>query len=164
MEIQLRDATERDLSAILAILNYEIENTTAVYDESPKSENEIRRWFEEKGKMHFPIIVAEIDNVILGYGTYGIFRPWEAFRKSVEHSVYVSNKSRGKGIGKALLQALIKKAKAENYHTLIAGIDAENKSSLIFHEKMGFEKAGHLKEAGYKFDRWLDLVFMQLML
>ncbi|MEX0813125.1 MAG: N-acetyltransferase family protein [Chitinophagales bacterium] len=164
MQLEIRKANKKDIVLIRNILNHEIENSTAVYDKTPKSLQEITVWLEQKQKTGFPVIVAVSENEILGYGSYGKFRPWEGFRYSVEHSIYVAFQHRGKGIGKKLLQELIKLAKNENYHSMIAGIDAANNKSIHFHEQFGFKKVGHIPEAGFKFGRWLDLVFMQLML
>ena len=100
----------------------------------------------------------------VAYGSYGIFRAWEAYKFSVEHSIYVQQDFQGQGIGKQLLIALVERAKKDGFHTMIAGIDADNEKSYAFHKKLGFVEVGKFKEVGYKFDRWLDLVFMQLML
>ena len=101
---------------------------------------------------------------ILGYAYAGPFRLRAAYRYTVEHSVYVSNKYKGKGVGGKLLKSLIAHAKTQKLHTMIGVIDAENKGSIQFHEKYGFKKVGVIKESGYKFDRWLDSVFMQRIL
>jgi phosphinothricin acetyltransferase len=111
-----------------------------------------------------PVLVCEINGQAVAYGSYGIFRAWDAYKFSVEHSIYVHKNFQGQGIGKQLLIALIDKAKQDGYHTMIAGIDADNQKSCEFHKKLGFFEVGRFKEVGYKFDRWLDLVFMQLML
>lgn len=101
---------------------------------------------------------------VIGFGYYSEFRFREAYKFTVEHSVYVHPNHHGKGIGKLLLTELIRLAKAQNLHTMIGVIDSENTGSIAFHEKMGFETVGVIKESGYKFDRWLSSVFMQLML
>jgi phosphinothricin acetyltransferase len=95
---------------------------------------------------------------------YSEFRFREAYKFTVEHSVYVSSDEMGKGIGKKIMTQLIIIAKAQGLHTMIGVIDSENKSSIIFHEQFGFKTVGIIKESGYKFDRWLDSVFMQLLL
>ena len=111
-----------------------------------------------------PVIVAEIDNEVVGFGTFGIFRPWPAYQFSVEHSIYVHKNARSKGIGKSLLTELIVLAKNGGYHTMIAGVDGSNKGSFEFHKKFGFEEIGTFKEVGFKFAKWLDLRFLQLFL
>jgi len=124
----------------------------------------MQAWFKEKKEQHWPVIVATLDDKIAGYGTYGTFRFKDGYKFTVEHSVYVSHQHTGIGIGKLLLAELISLAKQEGYHTMIGGIDAENKSSIEFHKKFGFTETGLLKEVGYKFDKWLDVQFMQLIL
>jgi L-amino acid N-acyltransferase YncA len=111
-----------------------------------------------------PVIVAETENGTIGYATYGTFRHKIGYRFTVEHSVYVAEEFLGKGVGKLLLAELIQLAKKQKYHTMIGVIDSENKGSIAFHKKYGFETVGVIKESGYKFDRWLSSVFMQLIL
>ncbi len=160
----LREAIEKDLPSILTIFNYHIEHTTVIYHYNKRSLAEIQTWFQEKKRLNFPILVTEENGKLTGYGTFGQFRPHEAYQFCIEHSVYVSPDHQGKGFGKQLILALIDIAKKENYHNMVAGIDAENKFSIKFHQKLGFQEVGYLKEVGYKFDRWLDLVFLQLNL
>ena len=120
--------------------------------------------FEEKRQKGFPIIVAVIDDEVVGFGYYSEFRFREAYKFTVEHSVYAHPNHHGKGIGKLILAELIELAKEQKLHTMIGVIDSENTSSIEFHKKFGFENAGFIKESGYKFDRWLHSVFMQKML
>ena len=164
METTLRPATKRDLPAILEIVNYNIMHTTAVYDYEPKTLNDIKHWFIEKQQAGWPVLVAEEDGIFLGYATYGTFRVKAAYQYTVEHSVYVSPALTGKGIGKKLLCRLIELAKEQELHSMIGCIDADNKASILFHQRLGFTTAGVLKEVGYKFNRWLDLQFMELLL
>lgn len=164
MEITIRPATLADLPPILEIVNYAILNTTAIYDYEGRTLNEQKAWFHEKQTSQFPIIVAKNDNEVLGFGTFGTFRIKVGYRFTVEHSVYVSDKATGKGIGKLILQKLIDLAKEQNYHSMIGVIDASNSGSIEFHKKFGFVEAGVLKQAGYKFDKWLDVSLMQLIL
>lgn len=164
MEIILRPASSQDLKAILEIVNYNILNTTAVYDYNIKSFSEIEQWFTDKQNAGWPVLVAAVDGSVAGYATYGTFRTKEGYKYTIEHSVYVSPEHNGKGIGGKLLEALIKLAKLEGYHTMIGCIDAENTVSIAFHKKYGFTQAGLLKQSAFKFGKWLDLVFMQLIL
>jgi len=164
MDIHIRQATKNDLEAILHIINHAILHTTAVYDYKPRTLAYQQAWFEKKQADNMPVLVAEHNNQTIGFGSYGIFRPWEGYRFSAEHSIYVSHEFRGQGIGGKLLERLITLARDQHFHTIIAGIDAENKSSYTFHQKYGFVEVGRFHEVGYKFDKWLDLVFMQLML
>ncbi len=160
----IRNATEEDLPQILLILNEAIKNTTAIYHYEEHSESQFQQWFQDKQLHNFPVFVIEENSTIMAYGTYGTFRPFAGFQFTVEHSVYVHPEYQGKGLGKLLLKALIEKATTDGFHCMIAGIDAENTSSIAFHKKFGFKEAGRFPEAGRKFDRWLDLVFMQLLL
>ncbi|MDD2820786.1 MAG: GNAT family N-acetyltransferase [Flavobacterium sp.] len=164
MKISLRPYQTEDTQAILEIINYNILNSTALYDYNIRSYEQQKNILEEKINKNFPVIVAELNGKVVGFGMYSEFRFREAYKFTVEHSVYVDNEYHGKGIGKVLLQELIRIAKAQNLHTMIAVIDAENESSVEFHEKFGFKIVGVIKESGYKFDRWLHSVFMQLIL
>lgn len=164
MKINIRQAEKKDVSRILEIVNYEILNSTVVYDYKERTYEQQLEWFEQKQIHGMPIIVAEDKNRVIGFGTYGIFRPWAAYKFSVEHSIYVDKDSRAHGIGKRLLTKLIEMAKENGFHTMIAGVDCSNERSVGFHKKFGFEEIGTFKEVGYKFDKWLDLKFLQLFL
>jgi L-amino acid N-acyltransferase YncA len=164
MKTQIRQATEKDLEAILEIVNYNILNTNSIYDYESRTLSQQKAIFDEKLKANFPLIVIEIDSEIAGFGTYGTFRFKEGYKFTVEHSVYISVNYQGKGFGKLLLAELIELAKKQKLHTMIAVIDAENQSSVEFHKQFGFETVGVLKESAFKFDKWLDTVFMQLIL
>ena len=164
MEIKLRNYKVTDTQAILDIINYNIINSTALYDYNPRTIEQQISIFEDKLKKDFPIIVATADEHVVGFGYYSEFRFREAYKFTVEHSVYVANDFHGKGIGKLLIIELIRLAKQQKLHTMIGVIDAENESSIRFHEQFGFKTAGIVKETGYKFDRWLHSVIMQLML
>jgi L-amino acid N-acyltransferase len=160
----VREAQQKDLSIILDIMNDAILNTTSIYDYGRRSNEFVENWFTKKRFERMPVLVCEINGNVIAYSSYGIFRAWDAYKSSVEHSIYVHKNFRGRGIGKQLLIALIEKAKTDGYHTMIAGIDADNQKSYDFHKKLGFFEAGRFREVAYKFDRWLDLIFMQLML
>ena len=164
MEIKLRSYKTEDTQDILAIINYNILNSTALYDYNIRSHDQQKEILEDKIKKGFPVIVAEYGGKVVGFGMYSEFRFREAYKFTVEHSVYVDKEYHGKGIGKLLLQELIQLAKKQNLHTMIAVIDSENQSSVEFHEKYGFKTVGIIKESGFKFDRWLHSVFMQLIL
>jgi len=159
-----RKATTEDLPAILDIVNYNILNSSSIYDYAERSIEVMQEWFRDKQAHHWPVIVAIKDEAVVGYGTYGTFRFKEGYKYTVEHSVYVSPHHIGKGIGKLLLAELITQAKEQGLHTMIGCIDADNKGSIDFHKKFGFVESGILKQVAYKFDRWLDLQFMQLIL
>lgn len=158
----IRCAKKEDLNAILAIYNDAIINTTAVYTYEPQTIDERIAWFETKQRNHEPIFVFEENGSVLGFATFGSFRPWPAYQYTIEHSIYVDASARGKGIASQLLQHLIVEAKAKGYRTLVAGIDASNEASIKLHQKFNFKHAGTLTNAGYKFDYWLDLAFYEL--
>jgi L-amino acid N-acyltransferase YncA len=160
----IRPYKTEDTQAILEIINHNILHSTSLYDYSVRTIEQQKAILEEKIKKGFPVIVAEKEGEILGFGMYSEFRFREAYQFTVEHSVYVSENYLGKGIGKSLLSELIVLAKAQKLHTMIGVIDSENQNSIAFHEQFGFKIAGVIKESGYKFDRWLDSVFMQLIL
>lgn len=164
MEIEIRPYRVEDAKAILDIINFNILNSTALYDYNPRSLADQVAIFEDKLKKRFPILVAIQNNELVGFGYYSEFRFREAYKFTVEHSVYAHPDHLGKGIGKLILTALIELAKSQNLHTMIAVIDSENQSSVTFHEKFGFETVGIIKESGYKFDRWLHSVLMQKIL
>ncbi len=163
-EIIIRDALLSDLPEMLEIYNDIILNTTAIYDYEPHTLEMRTNWFNDRMQQQLPVIVATGADEIVGFGSFGLFRAWAAYKFSVEHSVYVKNNQRGKGIGKLILQQLIVEAENRNFHTMLAGIDASNDASIRLHEQLGFKEVGHFKEVGYKFDRWLDLKFHQLIL
>jgi phosphinothricin acetyltransferase len=160
----IRTATINDLIAIQGIMNHNILYSTAIYDYNVKTGTEIEQWFTDKQNGNWPVLVAEENGNILGYATYGTFRFKAGFNPTVEHSVYVDEAAHGKGIGRLLLSHLIETARSNGYHCMVGCIDARNDSSIAFHKKFGFTEAGILKEVAYKFDRWLDLAFMQLIL
>ena len=164
MEIKIRPYQTQDTETIVSILNYYISNSTALYDYELRTLEQQQAIFEEKLAKGYPIIVATIDDRAVGFGYYSEFRFREAYKFTVEHSVYVMPNEKGKRIGKAILKYLIDLAKKQNLHTMIAVIDFENQSSVTFHEQFGFTTVGIIKESGYKFERWLHSVIMQLIL
>ena len=164
MTTVIRDARELDLAAMLAIYNDAVLTTTAVYDYQPRSSEQQVAWFKAKQEHGLPVLVAEDHGAVVGFASYGPFRPWPAYLHSVENSLYVMPEQRGRGIGSALLPALIQRAAERGLHTMIAGIDATNEASLRLHAKFGFERVAQFREVGWKFERWLDLAFLQLML
>lgn len=164
MQTNIRPAEAKDLPGILEIINHNILHSTAVYDYEPKSLADMQAWYTERQQEGYKLIVAEFDGAVAGYAAYGIFKPKAGYKYTVEHSVYVSENFHGKGIGKQLMAKLIAIAKAEGIHSMIGVIDADNASSIAFHKQFGFKETGFLKEAGFKFGRWLDVTFMQLIL
>jgi phosphinothricin acetyltransferase len=156
---------ERHTPEILAILNEAIVTSTALYDYVPRPPEAMPAWFEAKRQRDFPVVGAEDDDgTLLGFASYGPFRNWPAYKYTVEHSVYVRAGERGKGIGRALVQQIIARARAQDLHVIMAGIDKDNAPSIALHESLGFEPCGVVRHAGFKFGRWLDLAFYQLVL
>ena len=156
---------KRHAEAILAIFNDAIINSTALYDYKPRTLEMMAGWFEAKSKAKYPVIGLENETgELMGFGSYGTFRAWPAYKYSVEHSVYVDARFRGRGVGKRLLQAVIGAAQAQGYHNLVGAIDATNAVSIRLHERLGFSHCGTIRQAGFKFGRWLDLVLYQLIL
>jgi L-amino acid N-acyltransferase len=161
----VRCTHERHAAAILDILNEAIVSSTALYDYVPRSPESMRTWFDAKAAKDFPVIgVVDEDGQLLAFASYGTFRAWPAYKYSVEHSVYVHTKQRGNGLGEMLMHELISCAKAQDYHTLVGVIDRDNEASIAFHEKLGFRHGGTLSQVGFKFGRWLDVAFYQLLL
>lgn len=151
--------------AILEIFNDAIATSTALYDYHARGPESMVGWFKTKEAGRFPVIGAvSPEGRLLGFASYGTFRAWPAYKYSVEHSVYVHKDHRGRGIGAALLGELITTARQQNYHVLVGGIDAANAVSIALHERFGFVHAGTIRQAGFKFGRWLDLAFYQLLL
>jgi L-amino acid N-acyltransferase YncA len=164
MNIKLRPATPDDLEKILAIVNHSILHTTANYNYEIQTLEIQTKWLTDKTAKNLPVIVADLEGEVIGFGSYGPFREKIGYQYTVEHSVYVVEEAIGKGIGSQLLKELIRLATVQGYHVMIGAIDADNAGSIAFHERFGFVISGTIREVGYKFDHWLDLVFMQLIL
>lgn len=164
MEIEIRNAVERDLKNLLNIYNESVVNSTAVYDDQPRTLQAQSAWFEKKQEMLHPVLVAVEDGQAVGFCSYGPFRAWAGFDRTVESSVYLDASYRGKGIGTRLMSQLIERAIVQEYHVMVAGIDTTNFGSIQLHQKLGFSQVAHFREVGRKFDRWLDLLFLQKIL
>lgn len=165
MNFQLKPCTEKQLPEILDIFNDAILNSTALYDYKIRTLETMQTWYADKLNGNFPIIGAfDEHDTLLGFATYGMFRVRPAYKYSVEHSVYVRSDKRGFGLGKVLLREIIKKAEEQNFHVMMGVIDASNAVSIKLHENEGFVLIGIMKETGYKFGKWLDTAFYQLIL
>ncbi|HPY39807.1 MAG TPA: N-acetyltransferase family protein [Thiolinea sp.] len=151
-------------AAILEIFNEAIEHSTALYEYQPRTLAFMQTWFEAKRVGQFPVLGLEQEGKLLGFASYGGFRPYPAYKYTVEHSIYVHPHAQRQGLGVRLLQTLVQQASAQDYHLMVGGIDAENQASIALHERLGFIHAGTLQQAGFKFGRWLDLAFYQLRL
>ena len=162
--MHIRHATPADLPGLLAIYNSVIATSTAVYSEVQVTLANREAWMDERSRAGYPVLVAAEDHNILGFASFGDFRSFPGYRFTVEHSVHVAENHRGQGLGKALVAALLPLAIAQEKHVMIGGIDADNAASIAMHERLGFSQVGLLPQVGYKFGRWLDLVFMQKIL
>jgi phosphinothricin acetyltransferase len=159
--MQLRDATPDDLPGILAIYNDVIATTTAVYTETLDDLAGRQAWFEARRRAGYPVLVADEAGGVVGFGSFGDWRAWPGYAATVEHSVHVDAACRGRGVGRAVVSALVERALGLGKHVILGAIDADNAASLALHERLGFERAGRHREVARKFGRWLDLVFVQ---
>ena len=162
-DVKIRRATAADCDPINEIYNYYVVHSTCTYQTEPETIESRRVWFGNHGPAH-PVTVAEIGNDIVGWGSLSRFHPREAYARTVENAVYVHHQFRGRGIGKRIVADLIERAVVLEHHTIVALISGEQTESLALHEKLGFSRAGLLKEAGYKSKQWLDVVYLQKML
>ena len=159
----IRPATETDLAAINDIYNHYVLHATCTYQESPEPLDGRRQWFNHHGEKH-PVIVAELNGRVVGWGSLSAYHTRSAYRRTVENSVYIHHEHHRRGLGSLLLKELIVRARNLGHHAIIAGIDAEQAGSVALHAKFGFEKVGHMKQVGFKFNRWLDVIYMELIL
>jgi L-amino acid N-acyltransferase len=156
---------EAHADAILEIFNEVILNSTALYDYKPRAKDSMLGWFGTKAAGRYPVLGAIDDQgKLLGFASYGTFRVHPAYKYSIEHSVYVHHDHRGQGLGAALLTQLIDNARRQQYHVMVGAIDLTNQGSIALHQKLGFFHSGTITQAGFKFGRWLDLAFYQLLL
>ncbi|MCG5077618.1 GNAT family N-acetyltransferase [Paraburkholderia tagetis] len=163
--MEIRDAGPEDIDGITAIYNDAVLHTTAIWNDQTVDAANRRAWLADRQKLGYPVLVAvDAHQSVLGYASFGDWRAFDGYRHTVEHSVYVRNDQRGRGLGLALMQILIGRAREIGKHVMVAGIEANNAGSIGLHEKLGFEHVGHMKEVGMKFGAWLDLAFMQLRL
>ncbi len=156
--------TEHDLPELLGIYNDVIATTTAVYTDAPATLADRKAWLASREAQGYPVLVAKDASGVAGFASFGDFRAWPGYRYSVEHSIHVRSGCRGKGVGTALMSPLLAEAGRIGKHVMIAGVDAANEGSLRFHERLGFTRVGTFRQVGWKFDRWLDLVFLQRIL
>ena len=164
--MRVRDAVEADLPAIRELFNALIPTTTIAWREELASTAEIATWFAEQTDANNPVLVADDDGDVLGYTCWSAFRGgprFPGYRHTAELTIHVRGDQHGRGVGRALMEALVAEAAARNIHVLVAGIDADNVESIAFHASLGFIEVARMQEVGYKFDRWLDLVLMQRM-
>ena len=159
----IRPATESDLVAINDIYNHYVLHSTCTYQEEPEPLEGRRQWFARHGDK-YPVIVAEVDGQVVGWGALSAYHARSAYGRTVENSVYVHHQHHRHGTGSLLLQELIANARGLGHHAIIAGIDAEQAASVALHARFHFEQVGHFRQIGFKFGRWLDVVYMELVL
>jgi phosphinothricin acetyltransferase len=162
--MEITDAVEADVPAITAIYNDVILTSTAIFNDAPVLVEDRVAWWKARVAQGYPVLVARDENGVAGFATFGDFRPWPGYRFTVEGTIHIDSSARRKGVGAALLEIMIARARAAGKHVLVAGVDSANFASLQFLERSGFERVGHLREVGNKFGRFLDLVFLQYML
>ncbi|WP_425254626.1 GNAT family N-acetyltransferase [Janthinobacterium sp. NFX145] len=163
--MQIRDAHAGDIEAILDIYNDAVSHTLAIWNERTVDAANRAAWLADRQRAGYPVLVAiDAQGTVAGYASFGDWRPFEGFRHTVEHSVYVRADSRGAGVGKALMTELIARACGLGKHVMVAGIEAGNAGSIALHKQLGFEEVGLMRQVGTKFGAWLDLAFLQLQL
>ena len=159
----IRLATEADLPAIHDLYNHFVVHSTCTYQTETEPLETRQAWFAGRGPEH-PVTVAELGGEVVGWGALSRFHPRSSYRRTVENAVYVRHDRHRRGVGQALLFDLIARGQSLGHHTIVALVDAEQAGSLALHERLGFARAGHLRQAGFKFDRWLDVIYLQRML
>ncbi len=159
----IRIARPADRAAIDAIYAHYVRTSTCTYAEEPDSDEVRKVWFDAHGPAH-PVTVMEEDGAILGWGALSPWKERSGYRHSVELSVYLRPESCHRGLGRELLADLVARAEALGYHAILGGISADQAPSIRLHERMGFTRVAHLREVGFKFGRWLDVVYYQRVL
>jgi L-amino acid N-acyltransferase len=160
----IRPATDADLPGILAIYNDVVATSTAIYADDPSTLDERRAWLEARRRARYPVLVADDGGEVAGFASFGDFRPFPGYARTVEHSVHVRADRRRAGVGRALVFALLPLARELGKHVVVGAIDAENEPSLRLHRALGFAEVARMPEVARKFDRWLELVLVQRIL
>ncbi len=158
---EIVDASEAHLPGVVAIFNHAVRETFSIWSETETTLEQRRNWLSARNGAGFPVIVAvDPGGRVLGYGSFGVFRDFPGYVKTVEHSVYVSPDAQRRGVGRAILNELVVRARVMGLAAMVGGIDSTNGASIALHEQAGFEVQGNLKGVGRKFGKSLDLVFM----
>ena len=163
----VRDAVDADMPAICGLYNALIATTTVAWTETPETLRARGAWFRQQQRANFPVLVAELDDEVVGFCAYGSFRgagKWPGYRFTVEHTVHVRESVWGAGVGRLLMLELVARARTADMHVMVAAIDGSNVDSIAFHERLDFEIVGRMPETGHKHNRWLDLILMQRIL
>jgi phosphinothricin acetyltransferase len=164
--VLVRDATTADLPAIVDLFNALIPTTTVAWRDEMASMEELKDWFASQSDAGDPVLVAEVDGQVVGYCCWSSFRGgprFPGYRHTVEQTIHVHEDAHRTGVGSSLLGALIDRARRSDVHVMVAGVDADNLSSIEFHRSFGYVEVARMPETGRKFDRWLDLVLLQLI-
>jgi L-amino acid N-acyltransferase YncA len=164
MSVEIRRAAASDAPGILAIVNDAIENTTAIWTDDPRTLAEQRSWLAAKEAADLPVLVAADGEQVAGWASFGPFRPFHGYRRTVEHSVYVATAYRRQRVATRLLEALLREARSRELHVMVGAVDADNSASIRLHVALGFREVARMPEVGRKFGRWLDLVLLQIVL
>jgi L-amino acid N-acyltransferase len=160
----IRKAEQKDLPELLGLYNYEVVNSVANLDLNPRSLEEWQVWFDHHNVENHPLYVADLDGCVVGYASLSSYREKEAFRSTVELSIYVSHDHRKLGIATALMEFILDEAKQDDLtHTVVSVITAGNEASCKLHEKFGFAFCGTIKEVGVKFGEYRDIENYQLL-
>lgn len=159
----IRTATKADAAAMVEMLNHYILDSTATFQTEPQTLEDRLAWFDDRDEMH-PVVSVEVEDKVIAWGTLSVFNPRPGYRKTAEVSVYVHLEFQRRGIGRAIVIDLIARARDLGYHALLAICCSESIGSIALHESLGFERVGHVREVGWKFERWLDVVYLQLLL
>ncbi len=160
----IRYATEADQPRMQQIFNQEVEYSTASWEWSPLSNQDWNDWFDAHTRDHHVLLVAEVDSEVAGFAGYGAFRTKAGYASTVEDSIFIEERHRGRGLGRRLLAQLVGEARLRGVHAMVAAVTGENTSSIRLHRALGFAEVGRLPEVGHKFGRWLDLVLLQIIL
>jgi L-amino acid N-acyltransferase YncA len=159
--MDIRSARETDAAEIASIFNHEVEHSAPIWVETFVTVDDRRKWITARQTDGFPVLIAEDGGQVLGFGSFGPFRPYEGFRQTVEHLVYVSAAARGKGVGRALLAALVDLARDQGKKVIVGAVDSENESSLTLHRAMGFVETGRMPQIGEKWGKRRTMVLLQ---
>src|SRR5690606_35023065 len=157
---EIRLMHDADLAGVVALYNRVLTESTAVFSETPVDADERRAWWQARTARGYPVLVAADETGVTGFASFDDFRSWPGYRFTVEHTVHVRADRRAQGVGTGLMQELFACARRAGKHVMVGGVDAANHRSIAFHERLGFKRSGELPEVGYKFGRFLDLVFL----
>jgi phosphinothricin acetyltransferase len=161
--MNIRKATINDAAQIAEIYNYYIKTSHATFELETIDAAEMENRISETFQKNYPFFVCEENGEILGYAYGRMFRPRRAYQHSIEVSVYIKNGVEGRGVGTHLYEKLFPEILQKDFHAIIAGISLPNDTSIRLHEKFGFEKVAHFREVGFKFGRWIDVAYWELL-